>query len=141
MNTEEWIARLERESSALDVAFARNATQVPVYTKSVIFQTSRNVTHIVLLPDGAGDEDLDSPERIVVTLNTTSGANTNAKLELTCSSEEFPIVRRRVFDGGAQWIVTNLPDYDSDGNWRPTQYELFVQSFLDGEVIVENMES
>ncbi len=80
-------------------------------------------------------------ERVLVTFNSLSGANTNAKLELTTSASDFPIVRRRVFDGGAQWVVSSLPTYDSGGRRVPTHYEFTVQSFVDGVVTVEDMGS
>lgn len=134
MKTEEWLAKLEAENKALKQVFDRAATSMTVYTKSVSITTTKN--SITITTPGSPPSTLEDQERLIVTFNTLTGANTIAKLEISCSSTYIPIKRLRPYSGGAQWMVTNSPNRDGSFNWISTTYTFTVQSFLDGTLSV-----
>ena len=109
-NTEQWISQLEAESNALNVAFERDARRMPIFTKTANFRP------------GSGN--------FFVTYNTTSGADTIAKIELFNSSESMFVRPRRVrFNGGARWLVLNQLDGD---------FNIAVHAMLPGNLIVSD---
>lgn len=127
MTVSQIIANLRREYHALKQAFQASATKINLVTKTIQFSTSRNACNY----NGDGiNFNYDDNERVVVTLQTTSGANTLANLEI---SDNYgpPIVRRVPYSGGARWIVTNAPR-QSGGNWAPTTYNFTVQTLING---------
>lgn len=138
-STETWLAALEAESKALKKVFDRAATTMPVYSKTASITTTKN--SITLNFPGSPPSTFEDQERIVVTFNSSTGANTIAKLEMTCSSTFMPIKRQNTFSGGAQWIVTNTPSRDGSNNWIPTTYTFTVQSLVDGTLTLSEATS
>lgn len=136
---EEWLAKLEAESKALKRVFDRTANSMNVYTKSITITTTKN--SITITTPGSPPSTLEDQERLIVTFNTLSGANTIAKLETACSSTFIPIKRLKPYSGGAQWMVTNSPNRDGSFNWISTTYTFTVQSFLDGVISVSEASS
>jgi len=136
MSTEEWIARLENESKALKVGFARNANSIPVITRTASFTTT--VNNITTNYPGFPGSPIPGPERVIVTFNTTTGNETIAVLEM---DHDFtgtlqPIIRMVPYANGAQWVVTNDADYLGGGSTRRVTYNFTVLSMVDGSVIV-----
>lgn len=127
--TEQWVEDLESESKALKQSFQRTATSLVVFTKRASISTTRNRATRV---SSGWSYEADDQERVIVALSTNNGANSLAKLELTTSAQSLPVKRLRIFNGGAQWVLTNSPQYDSGGNWIPTRYDFTVQTFVDG---------
>lgn len=130
MTVQAILKALRREYWALKTAFSAPAINIPVITKTLNFTTSKNLCHYVA--PGYYDYYTEEIERVEVTLTTTSGANTFAKLELSGNATEaYPKIRRVPYSGGARWIVTNVPRR-SDGNWQATSYTFTVQTMVDG---------
>lgn len=126
MNTDTWLTRLDTESKALKVAFDRNANSLLLKTNSISYQTVRN--QITLNYNGGSSQE-DDPERVILTFNTSSGANTIAKLELTVDNVYArPYVRRLPYSGGARWQITITPK----SPYAPTNVEFTVLSLVDG---------
>jgi hypothetical protein len=132
MSTEEWVAKLDIESNALKQAFERSAYSMQVITKTLNFSTTQNA---VTVSGSFGSFTSSDPERLIVTYDTFSGANTAAKLELSTNYLfSYPKVRRIPYLGGARWIVTLNSNVDS--SWHSTACVLTVQSLVDGAISV-----
>ncbi len=130
MTVQAILKALRREYWALKMAFAATATTIPVTTKTLSFTTSENLCRYVA--SGSYDYYAEEMERVEVTLDTSSGANTFAKLELSGNATDaYPRVRRIPYSGGARWIVTNTPR-TSGGDWEATSYVFTVQTMVDG---------
>lgn len=135
MTVEQQLYNLERESDAMKSAFTRTAYKMPIYTKTKSFNTNKN--QITSVFSGGSSTTVNSVERVLVSFNTKKGMNTIAKIELTSSNPNLPVVRRTNFSGGAQWTLTAEPDVDElGGNYKPTTYNIMVQSFLDGDIVI-----
>jgi hypothetical protein len=134
MNTEKWLKQLEDESKALKQVFDRSALSMTIFTKTASISTSQNKI-TVTYPDGSTDS-FNDQERIVVTFNTKTGANTLAKLEYTTTSPFIPIKRLQTYSGGARWMLSNNPNINNSGQWTSAKYDITVQSFLDGTLSV-----
>lgn len=126
--TQKILSKLRREYWALKMAFEANATTVRLTTKTLTFTTSKNACHYA---SSGTNFDYEDNERVVLTLDTPSGANTIAKLEITGDYTELPIVRRIPYSGGARWIISNAPRMVG-GAWATTQYEFTVQTLING---------
>lgn len=122
------IHELRREYQEQKVAFERSATQFNLFTKTLNFATSANICRY---SEGGISFDYEDNERVVVTLSTSSGANTLAKLEISGDFSTPPIVRRVPYSGGARWIVSNTPR-DLRGSWAATNYTFVVQTLVNG---------
>jgi hypothetical protein len=133
---EAWLNKLENESKALKTAFVQSATSLRVFTDETNFTTAKNTITVVV---GGQTYYHDNQERVLVTFDTNNGADTLAKIELTCSQEYLPAVRRVPYSGGARFMITNVADQDASGNWRATTYRIVIQSFVEGKVRAENM--
>lgn len=131
MSIEKQIADLWNESNALSVAYAQAAVKLPVITSNAVNHATTANT-ITIVPTGGSAINQSDPERVIVTFNTTSGANTTAKLEMTTDNTSLPIVRRLPYSGGAQWSVTALPKLDGTGTRVTTNYVFTVQSLIAG---------
>ena len=134
-STEKNITKLEAEVDAQKVAFEKQASQLPVYTKSIQFTTQEN--SITMTPIDFPDQPFttEGNERVVVTFTTDSGANTLATLEVS-SDNNFQAadfsVTRVPYSGGARWIVSAIPRYDQSLNRIDTHYTFMVHSVMDG---------
>lgn len=128
MTVSEIVRNLKRELAALKQTFRKSATSIPLYTKTLSYATSKNACRQVYSGTGFDYED---NERVVVTLNTSEGANTLAKLEIDGDYDIPPIIRRVPYSGGARWVVANAPRYSS-GGWAPTHYNFTVQTLVNG---------
>lgn len=127
------IQNLRREYREQKAAFSRAATQLNLYTKTLSFQTSANNCRY----SGGGIAfNYEDNERVVVTLTTSAGAKTLAKLEVSADSDTPPIVRRVPYANGARWIVSNAPK-QSGGSWASTHYTFAVQTLLNGALSAE----
>lgn len=135
-NTSQRIQDIKRELRAQKMAFQRASNTLPLYTKTLTFNTKKNACHVEDLWYPGSDYDYEGYERIVVTLDTTSGANTLANLEMSIksNSSDFPLITRRVpYSGGARWIVMVDPNYIMlDRTWITTTIEFSVHSLVDG---------
>lgn len=130
---------LELESAALKSSFSRSANELPLFTISEKFTTTRNAVNIVANGNSNISND---PERIVITLNTNIGANTIANLEISTNNSRLPVKRRVPYSGGAKWIVTAATKGDISGdNWQSTTYQFNIQSLVDGELTITEMSS
>lgn len=119
------IKRLRQEYNALKVAFQTAGSRLALSTRTLSFSTSRNS----VTENGFTYDDL---ERVVVTFEATSSANTLAKLELSGDYETLPIVRRVPYSGGARWVITTNSRVDSSFNWATTTYRFTVHSLAPG---------
>lgn len=122
------IANFRREIQALKQSYQATATQIKLTTKTLQFSTLRNSCHYA---GGGISFDYDDNERVVLTLETDSGANTLANLEISGNYDIPPIVRRVPYSGGARWIISNAPK-QSGGNWATTTYNFAVQTLVNG---------
>lgn len=137
MNTETWLRKLESESKALKVASQRSASNLPIYTRSINFATSRNA---ITINTPGGTTTQNDPERVIVTYATTNGANTIAKLEMTNDNTNGIIVIHRIpYSGGARWSITN--GSKDPVTFTPTNYTFTVQSMIDGTLTASEMTS
>lgn len=127
-STQQILSRLRREHKALKMAFEATATKVTLITKTLSFSTSKNACRQT---SGGIGFDYEDNERVVLTLDTPSGANTIAKLEIDGNYTELPIVRRMPYSGGARWVISNAPRY-SGGAWASTTYNFTVQTLING---------
>ncbi len=139
---EQQLTTLEYEANAQKVAYEQAATSLPVFTVGADFTTTRNELQMTY---GAAGRTENGIERVIVTLDTESGANTLATLELSTDADSAPNIRRTVYKGGARWIVTNQPKVQSgswqSGTWEATHYHFQVQSLVRGSLSVESMTS
>lgn len=126
MTTSEWVSSLENESRSLDEAIKRSANNIKFKTKPPIhFETGTALSSFF-------------GQRIVVTLNTYSGANTIASLEISTNAQLVYNVQRKVFSGGARWAITFFPGYDGS-NYRPVDFDITVNTLVDGDVFVQEV--
>lgn len=128
-NTERLLTELENESKALKATFQQAATSLPVFTNTITHATTQNQMTIVT-SDGSTYYTND-PERLIVTFNTNSGANTVAKLEVHTDNPNLPIIRRILYSGGAQWSVA-AGSQSNGSTWQATNYTFTVQSLING---------
>ncbi len=138
MNTSQKLQTIKRELQAQKIAFMRESSQLRLHTKTLAFSTKKNACRWedTVYPDMSYD--YEDAERVVVTLDTDSGVNTLATLELEGDYDEMPVIRRVPYLGGARWTVTTSPSYDwSDHTWRPTNYKFTVHSLVEGALSAE----
>lgn len=133
-STEKLFRELESEIDAQKAVYEKQAAQLPVFTKEVTLTTARN--SITITPTAYPEYAFttDGNERVAVTFNTSSGANTLAVLEITSDNSDAVNfdVKRVPFSGGAKWIVSASPRYDSSYNRQDTHYTFVVHSVMDG---------
>lgn len=122
------IKRLRREFHAQKQNYQKVATQINLITKTLTFTTSKNACRYA---GGGIAFDYEDNERVVVTLATSSGANTLAKLEVSGNYDTVPVVRRVPYAGGARWIISTAPR-QSGGAWAATTYNFAVQTLVNG---------
>lgn len=127
MDTSGKLRNIRRELQAQKSAFERGASTLNLYTKTLTYSTKKNACR---WQDSGSTFNYEDNERVIVTLTTTSGANTLAKLELTGNYSTLPMVRRVPYSGGARWIVATSPRYS--GGWQPTDYTFTVQTLVNG---------
>lgn len=130
INVEKQIRDLNNEADALKVAFEMSAMTIPVKTKELTFNTSKNSVTISM--PGQQTVTYADYERTILTFTTDLGQNTIAQLELSTNSPNPPIVRRLAYSGGARWMIMNEPRFDGGGNWVSTKHEFTVQTAIDG---------
>ena len=143
VNTEQQIANLENEGKNLDVAHARTATNIPIYTKNVSYSTAANMITVTY---PGGSDSFPDDERIIITFNTDTGANTIAELEVNVLNQNptagtWPTVRRVPFSGGAQWLVRVNPNFDANFNRQPTNLDFLVVSMIPGTITITDYAS
>ena len=127
------LQQIKRELQAQKVAFSRASSQLPLYTKNLVYNTKKNACRATDLYPPYSYYDYEGNERVVVTLNTPSGANTLATLEINGNYDTYPVVRRVPYSGGARWVVATSPRYNwDDHTWRTTTYNFTVQTLVDG---------
>lgn len=127
MNVESELIKLENESKALKATFERAATTITLFTNGITHTTTQNQMTVVT---SGGTYYQNDPERVIVTFNTNTGANTIAKLEIATDNTDLPVVRRLPYSGGAQWSV--CAGTKNTSPWQPTNYTFTVQSLMDG---------
>lgn len=127
-NTERLLTKLENESKALKATFEQSAMALPVFTTTHAHTTTQNKITIAASGNTYTPND---PERVIVTFNTNSGANTIAKLEISTNNAYLPVTRRIPYSGGAQWSVT-AGAQSNGSSWQPTNYTFTVQSLING---------
>lgn len=128
ITTQILLKKLRREYWALKMAFEATATNVRLTTKTLTFSTSKNACHW----SGNGQNfDYADNERVVLMLDTASGVNTVAKLEISGNYTDLPIVRRMPYPGGAAWVISNAPRMVG-GAWAATTYNFTVQTLVKG---------
>lgn len=125
------IKNLRREYHALKQAFEANATQINLITRTTSFATKKNECYWD--DPNAASYDYTGNERTIVTFDTTSGANTIAKLEISGDYVNLPEVRRMPYTGGARWVVSTAPEHFGS-DWEATHYQFTVQSLVDGSL-------
>lgn len=140
---EQQIANLETEGKNLDVAYARTATNIPIYPKKASYSTAANM---ITMTYPGGSSQVPSNERTLVTFNTDTGANTIAELEVNVlnpsqTAGTWPIIRRIPFSGGAQWIVMVNPNFDANFNRQPTNLDFLVVSMMPGTITITDFAS
>lgn len=133
-NTEKRIHKIENEIEALKTAFAREATNLVIFTKTKDFATSKN--EITARQSGYDPHTYYGDERVIVTFDTENGANTPAILELTSDNAYSTgsygrlVVQRLPYNGGARWQVEAPPN--DMNSWRATNYRFVVHSLING---------
>lgn len=142
-SVEKQLNALEAEVKAQKMAYEQAATSMPVFTASVDFTTTRNE---ITTRSSSGNYTENGVERVMVTLDTDTGINTIATLEMeTNNTNSAPTIRRVSYSGGARWVVTNQPRVNlgdlQDNNWYPTHYRFQVQSLVQGSLRAENISS
>lgn len=135
MTISQIVSNLRREFHALKQAYQATATKVNLITKTASFSTKRNACNYSGEGISFGYED---NERVVVTLETASGANTLANLEISGNYAQPPVFRRVPYAGGARWIVSNAPR-QSGGSWASTTYQFNVQTLVSGTLSAKMM--
>ena len=142
-NTEKNIAKIEDEINALKVAFSQSAVTMPIFTKTVYLQTTKNELNYKYSYQGITYEyNQFASERVMVTFATSRGSNTIATLEINANNNAAsPVIQRVNYPGGARWIVTGQPYFPTYPNWAPTEYTFTVHSMVDGTLTAENRES
>lgn len=124
------ISDIRREYQALKQAFQASATRLDLSTSKLNFSTKENAC---VYQDAYGSFNYSENERVVVTLNCDSGANTLANLEITTDGLSLPVVRRIPYSGGARWIVSSAPNVDlTTYGWKTTNYQFTVNSMVKG---------
>ena len=125
-NTEKTVAKLEQEIQGLKNAFEQTAFQLPVFTKTVSFRTSKN--NITITEPGVTPFTFEGAGRTVVTFTSAAGVNTLAVLEIDFNDGGLGLsnvkFRRVPYSGGARWII-----YDDGGE---NEYTFVVHSAVDG---------
>ena len=120
------------EADALKVAFEMSAMNIPVKTRELAFNTSKNEVSISM--PGQPTYTYADYERTILTFTTDRGQNTLAQLELTTNGEYPPVVRRLAYSGGARWMIMGAPRFDGGGNWVTTTFNFTVHSAIDGNL-------
>lgn len=133
-NAEKEIKALEQEIDAQKVAFEKMASQLPVFTETISFTTKRNEVTLTPIDQPEYAYTTDGNERVQVTFATESGANTIAVLEIDSDNEDTIdfVIERIPYAGGARWIITAVPRYDSSWNRIDTHYTFRVHSIMEG---------
>lgn len=131
--TSQRLKAIRRELQAQKIAYSQGTLSLPLHTISQTFSTKKNLCHVHDLWYPGSDYDYEGYEQVIVTLNTPTGENTLATLEMTGDYLESPTVRRLPYLGGARWSVITSPNYIwIDKTWIPTNYNFTVQSLVDG---------
>lgn len=129
-SVEKMIRDNNAEADALKVAFEMSAMNIPVKTKELTFNTSKNEVSISM--SGQPTYTYADYERTILTFNTDYGQNTLAQLELTTNGEYPPVVRRLAYSGGARWMIMGAPRFDGGGDWVATTFNFTVHSAIEG---------
>ena len=124
----EIMKNLRQEYHALKVSFAASANDIPLVAKTMDFTTKKNACRY---SSGGVSFDYEDNERVVVTLDTATGSNTLATLEISGNFEIPPVVRRVPYSGGARWVVMTAPRY-AGGSWAATTYHFQVLTLVNG---------
>lgn len=131
MNAEKELQKLENEIKALKTAYEKMALLMPVFTSSVNFATEAN--RITATWSSGYTYEFDGNERVLVTYDTNTGANTLATLEMTTDGIAVDLKTQRVpYSGGARWLIYSMPNYDSNGNRIATNYTFTVHAAVEG---------
>lgn len=154
MRVDQQLQKIEQEIEAIRSAFNYNATNMDVYTSTLDFTTSKNITNwsnsnpydprewatLVSMFLGADGNRFDV-ETIIVTFNCSAGINTFANLEIDYidTSPGWTVVtsRRIPYSGGARWSVTTQPNFSGNVGeyvWKPTKLKFAVQSAAPGNI-------
>lgn len=128
INTQKILKELRQEYKNQKVAFEQAGTNLNLFAKTLSFSTSKNTVTQTVSGSSFSYEDL---ERVIVTLDTASGSNTLAKLEISGDYDTVPIVRRVPYSGGARWVITTSPKL-AGGNWSSTNYNFVAQTLVNG---------
>lgn len=133
-NTEKLFRKLEEEVAAQKATYDKQASQLPVFTKSTTFTTKENSITLTPVEYPEYAYTTQGSERVVVTFNTSSGADTLAVLEVESDNTDMLDfdVKRVPFSGGAKWYVSAVPRYDENYNRLDTHYTFMVHSIMDG---------
>lgn len=129
-SVEKMIRDNNAEADALKVAFEMSAMTIPVKTKELTFNTSKNEVSISM--PGQPTYTYADYERTILTFTTDYGQNTIAQLELTTNGDQPPVVRRMAYSGGARWMIMGKPRFDGGGNWQATTFNFTVQTAIEG---------
>lgn len=144
-SVEQELSYLEYEVRALKASFERQASSIPVFNSRAEIATIANLCKYNYYVPEYGEQlnyEVYDYERIQVTLNTDSGIDTIATLEVSSDTEQPPKVHRVNYRGGARWIVSNIAklDYNNSSNpWKPTNYKFVVHSMAEGTLTAENI--
>lgn len=124
----EILKQLRQEYHALKVSFTSSANNIPLLVRELDFATKKNACRY---SSGGIAFDYEDNERVVVTLDTTTGSNTLANLEISGDFTIPPVVRRVPYSGGARWVVMTAPQYEN-GSWKATNYHFQVLTLVKG---------
>lgn len=149
------LQKLEQEIEAIRTAFTQNASTMTIYTSTLDFTTSENITNwsnsgsynplqwepLVSMEKTAGGDRFGS-ETIEVTFSCNAGINTFANLEIKFVDikQGLAVVncRRVPYSGGARWLVIVQPKSTMDGygnyTWQPSTLKFAVQSAAQGNL-------
>lgn len=155
MKVDQQLQKIEQEIESIRSAFSYNASNMSVYTSTLTFTTSENITtwtnsesynplqwsSLVSMYTTSGGDRFDT-ETIVVTFDCNAGVNTFANLEIDFVDikQGLAVVscRRIPYAGGARWLVTVQPKATTDGDghdvWQPSTLEFAVQSAVQGNL-------
>lgn len=160
MSTEKQVEKIEQELKAIKASFEYSATSMKIYKYENIFTTSMNALHItpppsydpmdwLLLWHPILYEDKTTSigaERIEVTFICEGNRNTIASLEIELLQHgeglRPVIVERKIYSGGARWIVRATENTKMVGttgyySWSPNIIRFVVKSSVPGQLGVK----
>ena len=149
------LQKLEQEIESIRTAFSQNASTMTVYTSTIDFTTSENITNWsnsgsynplqwepLASMEKTASGDRFGAETIEVTFSCNAGINIFANLEIKFVDVKEGLAvlncRRIPYSGGARWIVTVQPKSTMDGygnyTWLPSKLKFAVQSAAQGNL-------